>query len=320
MEAAKPIRRDTLWLTMTDGADVFVRVWEPDGEPPRAVLQVAHGMVEHSGRYDAFAAYLTERGVAVVASDQRGHGRTGEKAGSLGHLADKDGFDRLVGDLLAINEWIGRRWPAAPRFLLGHSMGSLVARRYVQVHGETVAGIVAVATVAHPGLLAQVGRWLARLQMRRRSPRHPSLLLTALVFDGYNNRIPRPKTAFDWLTRDPEALASYVADPYCGFVPSAGFYYDLLTGLRLVHDARLIRRIPKDLPMLFLAGDADPVGGYGKGVEKIAARYRRLGLRNIRLIVYEGARHELLNELNKEQVYNDILGWLNEVLAQRRGA
>lgn len=309
------VARQSLWLTMDDGAEVFVRVWESDGlggggRHPRAVVQLAHGMTEHSGRYDHFASFLASRGVAVIGNDHRGHGRTGEWADSMGYLADKDGFDRLVDDLRIIGDWAGRRWPDAPRFLVGHSMGSMLARRYIQRYGNTVAGVVLMGTVSNPGFLGKIGRGLARLEMRLTSPRHPSLFLTRLIFGGFNKRIERPKTAFDWLCRDPDVVAAYVADPYCGFVPTSGFYFDLLTGLQLIHDDSLIACIPKDLPILFVTGDADPVGGYGKGVERIVAQYRRHGLRNVESIMYPGARHELINELNKDQVYRDVCRWL----------
>lgn len=321
------VHAESLWLTMDDGAEVYVRVWEPaagaaadssDDAPappaaaggPRAVLQLAHGMTEHSGRYDDFARFLAGRGFAVVGNDHRGHGHTGERADSMGYLADQDGFERLVDDLRAVHEWACRRWPGAPRFLMGHSMGSFLVRRYIQRYGDTVAGVIIMGTAGNPGLPGKIGRRLARLEMRRRGPRHPSMLLTSLVFGGYNKKIRSPKTAFDWLSRDAEAVKAYVADPWCGFVPSAGFYFDLLTGLLLIHDEREIARIPKDLPMLFLSGDADPVTGYGKGVERVIAQYERHGLRRMTSILYKDARHELLNELNKEEVYGDILKWL----------
>lgn len=312
-----PVKSNSLWLTMDDGAKVYVRVWEPsggDGYRPRAVLQIAHGMTEHISRYDDFASFLASRGVAVVGDDHRGHGHTGEKADSIGYLADSNGFDRVVDDLRAINEWVGERWPGVPMFLMGHSMGSMLARRYIQQYASTVSGVILMATAGDPGFLGKLGRWLARLEMKRRGPRHPSMFLSALVFGGYNKKVPRPKTAFDWLSRDRAAVDAYVADPWCGFAPSAGFYFDLLTGLQLIHDDALVARIPKHMPLLFVTGDADPVGGYGKGVERVIAQYKRHGLRNIESITYPGARHELLNELNKDDVYRDIFAWLERRL------
>lgn len=311
-ELSKP---QTLWLTMDDGAEIYVRVWggpDTDAGQPRAVLQLAHGMTEHIQRYDDFASYLAERCIAVVGNDHRGHGHTGEKAGSMGYFADHDGFDRVTDDLRAVTDWIAARWPGAPRYLMGHSMGSMLARRYIQRFPDAIDGVILMGTAGDPGVLGKVGRWLARLEMRRTGPRRPSMFLSSLVFGGYNKKVPNPKTAFAWLARDPEAVAAYMADPWCGFVPSAGFYYDLLTGLQRIHDDALIARIPKELPMLFVTGDADPVGGYGQGVERVIAQYKRHGLRNIESIMYAGARHELLNELNKAEVYNDIYAWLDK--------
>lgn len=312
---AAPVREHTFWLTMDDGAEIYVRVWEgaehgAGAGRPGAVLQLAHGMTEHIGTYEDFATYLAQRGIAVIGNDHRGHGHTGEKADSMGYFAEHDGFDRVTDDLRAVNEWAGRRWPTARRFLMGHSMGSMLARRYIQRHGATVDGVIVMSTAGDPGVLGTIGRWLARLEMWLRGPRHPSMFLSTLIFGGYNKRVPNPNTPFDWLCRDPAVLDAYIADPWCGFVPSAGFYYDLLTGLRFIHDDAHIARIPKDLPMLFVSGDADPVGGYGTGVERDVAQYKRHGLRHIESIMYEDARHGLLHELNKDEVYRDILQWL----------
>lgn len=323
------VKVETFWLSMDDGAELHVCVWENvadrDGDHvPLAVLQLAHGMVEHIGRYDEFASYVVQRGICVIGSDHRGHGRTGEKAGLLGHFADENGFDRATDDLRAVNEWIGTRYPGVPRFLMGHSMGSMLARRYIQRYADTVDGVVIMGTAGNPGVAGKLGRWLARMEMRCKGARHPSMLLSRLVFGTYNKKVPNPKTAFDWLSRDPEAVADYVADPFCGFVPTAGFYYDLLTGLQLIHDEKFIRFIPVALHILFVSGDADPVGGYGRGVEQVIAQYKRHGLRQVESIMYEGARHELLNETNKDEVYEALYGWLvgqarSAVLGEPRG-
>lgn len=309
------VKPQSLWLTSDDGAEIYVRVWESAGQGdgvgrPEAVLQLAHGMTEHVGVYDEFATYLTQRGFAVIGNDHRGHGHTGEKSGSMGYFTERDGFDRVTDDLRAVNEWAGRRWSTVPRFLMGHSMGSMLARRYIQRYADTVDGVILMSTPGDPGVLGKLGRLLAHLEMRLRGPRHPSMFLSRLIFGGFNRRVRNPKTAFDWLCRDPAVLAAYLADPWCGFVPGAGFYYDLLTGLQLIHDDAHIACIPKELPMLFVTGDADPVAGYGKGVERAIAQYRRHGLRRIESIMYADARHGLLHELNKAEVYQDICEWL----------
>lgn len=310
------------WLTVDDGTEIFVREWSPREGPTRAILQIAHGMAEHGGRYDAFGAWLTRRGIAVVAGDHRGHGRTGEKAGRMGWFGDfpgGEGFDRVTEDLRFIALWSLERHPEAPLFMLGHSMGSMLVRRFIQQLeiGPEPAGAIIVGTAGNPGALGALGRFVARVEMRRRGPTAPSSLLSQLTFGGYNKRIADPKTFYDWLSRDEAEVAKYVADPFCGFIPTAAFFLDLLTGLQRIHDDGLVARIPKNLPLLFVSGEADPVGDYGRGVEQVVAQYERHGLSRIQSRMYPGARHEPLNETNREEVYDDIFTWLEARLAEK---
>lgn len=319
------VQRTAHWLAMDDGVRLYVGEWAPASGSVRAVLQIAHGMAEHAGRYDSFAAWLARRGIAVIANDHRGHGRTGEKAGRMGWFGDfpgGEGFDRVTDDLRHISRWIGERFPGTPLFLLGHSMGSMLVRRYIQ-HMPTEprpSGAIIMGTAGNPGALAAVGRLVARMEIRRRGATAPSSLLSQLTFGGYNKRVPDPKTFYDWLSRDEAEVAKYVADPYCGFVPTAAFFLDLLTGLRRIHDERLVALIPKNVPLLFVSGDADPVGAYGRGVEKVIAQYERHGLSRIESRLYPGARHEPLNETNRDEVYADIFDWLEARLAEREPA
>lgn len=315
-------------MTMDDGARVYVRVWTareaagaesgedaPAAGTARGVLQIAHGMAEHIGRYEEFAEYLAERGFHVVGSDHRGHGRTGERAGLLGHFADEDGFERVVDDLRAVNDWIAGRWPGLPRFLMGHSMGSLLARRYMQRFGDTIDGAVLMGTPGHPGFIGKFGRWVSKLEVRRRGLRKPNPFLDRVAFFGNNKRIPNPKTDYDYLTRDEEAVAQYLADPLCGWTATSGFFVDLLTGLLIVHEDDEVGKIPKEMPVLFVNGSEDPIGDYGKGVAGIIAQFRRHGIRDVESILFEGARHEPLHEINKEEAYEAIREWLERKAA-----
>ena len=302
------------FLKMDDEVEVYVRRWEKADTTPSAILQIAHGMAEHVERYDEFARFLNERGIFVVGSDHRGHGQTGKKTGLMGYFAKSHGFDRVVDDLHEVNEWIQKEYRDIPVFLMGHSMGSFLARRYIQKYATSINGVIIMGTGGNPGLAAKVGKLIARWEMKRHGPTKPSERLDKMAFGTYNKNIPDPKTPFDWLSRDEKEVDKYIEDPLCGFVCSSGFFYDLFTGLELIHHNTLIQSIPKQLPVLIISGDQDPVGDYSQGVQNVIDQYKKFGLENLTSKFYEGARHELLNETNKEEVYEDIYEWLRSVM------
>lgn len=304
----------SIFLTMDDEVEVYVRRWEKPDTEPSAILQIAHGMAEHVERYDAFAKFLNEQNIFVVGNDHRGHGKTGEKSGQLGYFARHHGFDRVVDDAYAVTEWIQKEYRDVPIFLMGHSMGSFLARRYMQKYATSVDGVILMGTAGSPGPAVKVGKLIAKLEMKKNGPTKPSERLDKMAFGSYNKNIPNPKTSFDWLSRDAKEVEKYVNDPLCGFVCSAGFFYDLFTGLEVIHHKALIQSIPKELPVFILSGDQDPVGDYSKGVQKVIDQYKNAGLQNITSKFYEGARHELLNETNRDEVYNDIYQWIRSVM------
>ncbi len=310
------MQAETIFLTMDDGVDIFVRIWDkvdPQTGGIHGVVQVAHGMAEHSARYGDFARFCNEQGFIVVANDHRGHGRTGEKSGVMGYFAEKDGFDRVVADLLAVHTWIDEKYPDIPKFLMGHSMGSFLARRYLQEYGDTINGAILMGSGGDPGFAAKVGKLVARLQMGR-NPARPSNLLDKMAFGGYNRGIKDPQTKFDWLSRDNREVKKYIDDPHCGMVCSAGFFFDLFTGLKAIHDPALIHHIPKDIPIFVVSGDADPVGAYGRGIAEFVGQLKKYGVTNIEIKLYPGARHELLHETNKLKVMEDLAKWLQGIV------
>jgi alpha-beta hydrolase superfamily lysophospholipase len=306
--------RETLFLTMDDGMDVFVRTWTKVKRPV-AVLQIAHGMAEHSARYAPFAKFCNEQGVIVVANDHRGHGQTGEKSGVMGYFAPHNGFEQVVHDLYAIHTWLAKEYPDLPKYLMGHSMGSFLTRRYLQRYGASIDGAILMGSGGDPGLAAKIGKLVARLQMRR-NPTKPSKLLDTMAFGAYNRGIKDAKTKFDWLSRDDREVKKYIEDPHCGMVASAGFFFDLFTGLELIHDPALIQNIPKDIPILVVSGDADPVGGNGRGVAAFVGQLKKNGITNVKMKMYPEARHELLNEINQKEVMDDLLEWLLEQITE----
>lgn len=305
----------TLVVSAADGSDLFTNRWLPDGEP-RAIVQIAHGMAEHSARYDRFARALTDAGYAVFAHDHRGHKGTAVSHDDEGYFADRDGWDIVVGDIASVTEAIQREYPGRPIFLLGHSMGSFLSRAYAAKQGAQLTGLILSGTAGDPGLLGVAGQTLASLQARLRGGRHRSGLMDTLSFGQYNAAFKPTRTKFDWLSRDTAEVDRYVADEWCGNLFTAGFWVDVLGGLRAVNSDAVVALVPKDLPILVVAGDADPVGDGGKGPTAVAEQYRRLGVEDVTLTLYPGARHEILNETNRDEVTADLIAWLDARLGQ----
>ncbi|SFD95692.1 Lysophospholipase, alpha-beta hydrolase superfamily [Lentibacillus persicus] len=300
---------NTFWLKRPDNVAIYVRKWLPENiqdSKPKAVVQIAHGMVEHIGRYNEFAHFLTDNNIIVYGNDHRGHGRTGAKQGQLGYLADKNGFEKVTDDVLALTKQIKQEHPDLPVYLLGHSMGSFLARHYIQDHSYLIDGVILSGTGYYSRLSTTTAMSIASvLPSKEKSP-----FMNALVFSSSNKRVQNKKSSFDWLTSDDQIIQDFINDPYCGFIPSAGFFKDLMTGLSLIHDAKRNQKVRSDLPMLILSGAQDPVGNYTKGVWKTAALYDKAGLSNVITMLFENGRHELLNELNRDEIYHILLNWI----------
>ena len=298
----------TVFQTMSDGASLAVYTWLPE-QQPKAVLHIVHGMAEHALRYDDFAKTACKRGFAVVASDHRGHGKTGSKSGLMGYLADGDGFRRVVEDQKEINAEIQKQYPALPAIIIGHSFGSFVTQEYIERYGTTVKAAVLIGS-AGPNPSVSVASLLASLNCVFKGRKSVAKFMNALVFGSYNNKIKNPHTAFDWLSRDATEVKKYIDDEYCGFVCTAGFFQDFIRGLKRLHTQEALKGIPADLPVLITAGSEDPVSNGGKTLKNLYRIYQDIGMQDVTLKLYENGRHEILNETNKEEVKADILGWI----------
>jgi alpha-beta hydrolase superfamily lysophospholipase len=283
----------------------------PDSSPPRGAMVVSHGLAEHAARYRRLAEALSSAGWAVYAYDQRGHGHTAGSDEVLGHIADDDGWDRLVQDLRAFVQHARGAHPERPVVALGHSMGSLVLQDYLgRFAAEDLAGAALSGTSGPPPAIATVGRALTRLERLRQGPRSRSKLIDQLAFGGYNKPFKPARTDFDWLSRDPEEVDAYVQDPWCGFEATNETWMALLDALPTLAKPARLARIPKSLPIYLFSGDRDPVGQNGHGVRALAERYRRAGLTDVVVKLYDGGRHEMLNETNRDEVISDVLAWL----------
>ena len=289
--------------------------WEPEDAArpdfaPRAVVQLVHGMSEHVGRYAPFAEELCRAGFVVCANDHIGHGKTAAGESELGHMPLERGEDVLVEDVHALRRRLAERYPKAPYVVFGHSMGSFVTRVYLTRHGRGLAAAVLCGTGQQPRLMSGAGMVLTRILAALRGERHVSRLVHAMGAGGYARAIKGAKTDVDWIATDPEVVAAYQADPLCGQVFTVGAYHTLS---RLVADAtseRLARKVPRQLPMLFIAGADDPVGECGRGVRRAVSEYRNASVGHVELILYPRMRHEILNEPIREQVYADVLDFL----------
>ncbi|WP_319995960.1 alpha/beta hydrolase [Trichococcus shcherbakoviae] len=296
----------------TDGTEIFAMKWSPEGlQKPKAAVQLAHGYAEHIGRYDAFASKLAEAGIVVYGNDHRGHGKTNRNLGEAICFADEAGFDKVVADMRALTEIIQTENPDIPLFLFGHSMGSMLTRRYIQLYGGDLAGAILSGSGVFSNALLKLGTVVAVSEIKRNGRAHPSRLLDKLVFQNFNRGFKPARTDLDWISRDPVEVDKFLADPLRGKIGSAGYFHDFFSGLLDMNDATNIQSTPKDLPLHFISGTADPVGGKaGKGIVQICRVYQQAGLLNVSCKLYEGARHELLNETNKDEVAQDIIEWI----------
>jgi alpha-beta hydrolase superfamily lysophospholipase len=304
------MKTSSFYHTASDGKAIFVRKWLPSGAP-KAVLLVVHGMAEHSARYERLAAAMTSSGWAVYAPDHRGHGKTAV-AGELGWLAERDGFSRVRDDLHEIANVAVAENGAVPLFLLGHSIGSILAEIYIAAYGQGLSGCVLSGVVAPmPPLLSAVGALIASAGAAFKGQKAPAKLLDSMGFSANNKDFEPARSHFDWLSRDTAEVDKYLADPLCGFACSFGFYRDLLSGMRSLYGkATPFAGVPKALPIYILAGAEDPVGGAHGFVPLLAGKFKAAGLENVETRLYPGARHEILNETNKDEVLNDIKEWL----------
>ena len=306
------MKSDTITLKATDGVEIFIYTWKPDNKKDvKAVIQIAHGMAEHAARYERFAAALVDAGFAVYADDHRGHGKTAGSLDNAGYFADGDGWQRVVDDLAMITDHMENEYPGVPVFFFGHSMGSMLGRTYLMQHGGRLTGAVLSGTAGDPGLLGKVGVLVAKRECKKKGRRTPSELMAKLSFGKFNNAFKPNRTDFDWLSRDDAEVDKYVADPYCGFVFSAGGWLDMLQGLPPQFKPEGLAKIPKNLPVYFFAGEKDPVGDSGKGVRQVYNLYKKAGIEDVSIKLYKDGRHEMLNETNREEVYRDVIGWLN---------
>ncbi len=306
------MRKETFGIQSSDKKHILHGItWTPEGEI-RAAIQLVHGMVEFIDRYDDFAKYLCSQGIAVIGHDHLGHGLTAGHDDDLGYFAREGGEQFLIDDMRLVTEEMKWKYPGAPHFILGHSMGSFCLRKYLTLHGDQVDGAIIMGTgqMALPVLAA--GKTMAAFLMKTKGRRHRSKQLTGIAFGGYLKKIPNARTSMDWLTKDEAIVDAYLNNKYNTFLFTVSAFHDFFEIMEYDMKETNLDRIPKDLPMFIVAGDQDPVGAWGEGPKSLYQIYQKRGFTDVRLRLYEGDRHEILNELDRQTVYEELGAWILE--------
>lgn len=299
-------------LSVKDKHEIFVYSWAID--KPKKVLLIAHGMAEHGARYSALANFLNTQGFAVYALDHRGHGKSAQNDNEIGHFtskAEENGWENVIGDLHSVLTKLSEIHAKVPLVLFGHSMGSFISLGYAIRYGDTLKGLILSGSNSSPVLLYKTARALAEFEIWRQGSKGKSDLLSSLSFGSFNQKFEPARTKFDWLSRDPAQVDLYINDPLCGFQIGNQSWKDLLGGLIEISKREYLAKIPSHLPLYVFAGDNDPVGGFGKGVNRLVAELRASKISNLTLKLYNQGRHEMINEINNKEVFSDVNNWLN---------
>ena len=302
--------RTDFWYPSCGKGTIHGCKWTPEGQP-KAVVQILHGIAEFVERYDDFAEYLTKHGFLVVAEDHMGHGQSIRDGGIQGYF--HGGWFTAVEDSMHLMRDTREAYPEIPYILFGHSMGSFMARTILAKYPDCgLAAAVICGTGWQPAFalptLAKVIDGIAR----KNGETEPHETLQKMIFGGYNKKVEHPRTGFDWLTRDAAIVDAYIAHPLCGFTASAGLLREMMKGMHFFEQPENLAGMKKDLPVFFIAGGDDPVGSYGKGVHTCADVFRKAGMTDVSVRIYPLCRHEILNEINRDQVYEDILKWMEK--------
>ncbi len=284
--------------------------WVPEGKV-QAVVQIVHGIAEHAARYEEFANFLNSKGILVVAEDHMGHGKSVDYGGRKGVV--KGGWSAMVRDCLRLSKVTMAEHPDVPYILFGHSMGSFLVRTILIKQPDLgISGAILSGTGWQPTAVVEGGALTARMISSKIGPENPSEMLQNLIFGGYNRRIEHQRTDFDWLTRDCRVVDEYLSDPMCGFVASSGLLSDMLEAIAYTQKKCRLNEMRRDIPILFVSGGDDPVGGYGAGVQRAVSCFRSAGLQDVQKKLFPMCRHEILNEINRDAVFDYIYLWIVE--------
>ena len=283
--------------------------WIPEGEM-KGVLQICHGMVEYINRYDEFAEFMAGHGYYVTGHDHLGHGKSIQTEEDLGYFNEIRGNQYVIGDIHKLRELTMKKHPGVTYYMLGHSMGSFLLREYLTMYGTGLAGAIIMGTGYQGALVLNAGQLVCKVIAVFKGWKYRSKFVDNLSFGSYNKKFEPAETTKDWITSDKERKKKYVDDPLCSYMFTLGAYYQMFEGMKVLTRKDSIARIPKELPILFVSGEDDPVGAFGKGVIKVYEKYKSAGIHNLSIHLYKGDRHEILNEVNRKDVYEDLRRWI----------
>ena len=304
---------NTFRFPSCDGThQIFARQWLPTEGQPKAVVQIVHGVSEYIDRYAPVARYLADHGFLVVGCDHLGHGRTALGPEEYGFFTEQKGWHTVSGDVRRLRTLMGQKYPDLPYFLLGHSMGSFLARTYLIDWPGTLTGAILSGTGQEAPAMVTAGWHMANLVSKLSGQRAHSKLVEKLSFGAYNKQFAPTRTRADWISRDEAMVDAYIADPLCEFLPTAGMFRDMMEGLQYIANKNNLKKMDPATPVYIFSGDHDPVGGNGEGVQKVAGFFRDAGTEDLTVKLYPDGRHEMMNELNRDEVFADLLAWLDD--------
>ena len=303
------MKQDFYYLSKDGRTQIHASEWIPAGKP-RAILQICHGMVEYIGRYAEFARFLADAGFYVTGNDHLGHGESVTSDEMHGFFHKEHGNEYVIGDIHTLRQTTEKKYSGVPYFMLGHSMGAFLLQQYIEMYGAGLKGAIIMGTGSQPPMVLKAGRLLCRTLAAFKGQMYRSTMVNNTAFGSYNKRFEPARTTHDWLTKDENIVDQYLADPWCTFMFTVNAYYHMFGGIEYLQKKEHIAQIPRELPLLVVSGAEDPVGDFGKGVQKAYESYKAAGIRDLSLKLYPGDRHEILNELDRQQVYQDLLDWM----------
>lgn len=287
--------------------------WIPEGEI-KGILQLSHGMLEHIERYDDFAKEMAKNNILVTGNDHLGHGYSISSEENRGYFAEEDGNKALIEDIHNLMLKTKKQYSDIPYFILGHSMGSFLLRQFISLYGSEINGAIIMGTGHQPYPIIKSGVLITKLIALFKGWNHRSPFVDKLAIGGYNKTFEPSRTSKDWLSRDEKKVDEYIADNKINFMFTLNSYYNMFKGMLALYNKNALINIPKNLPLYIISGENDPVGNFGKDVLKVYEQYKKQGIKNVSYKLYDDCRHEILNEINKEDVYRDILKWLSSYI------
>ncbi len=310
------MRKEEFYYTSRDNiTQIHAVSWIPETDKPACIVQIVHGMAEHIERYDDFARFLNEYNILVTGEDHLGHGKSMREDKNPGYFCEQDAATVVVRDVHRLKKITQEKYPGVPYIILGHSMGSFILRNYICRYGSGIDGAILSGTGRIPGVVLFVSKIVAGIQRIFMGDNHISMFINKCAFGSYNKAIENPRTSKDWLTKDEAIVDAYLVDSGCGFVFTVNGFATLFELIKRAQDKNNLKKIPSQLPVYIISGEMDPVGDYGKGVKNIYDLYNDMGMTNVQMKLYPHDRHEILNETDKEQVYQDVLGWIQNIIA-----